>query len=364
MAFRPHVRAILLVICAVMLGATTSYSQARGAKPAAQRELLALCGRCSSPTVTAKSGIGTANARAEGRMTREAVLATDGPCDGSTDKSCVQRETAKIYRATADCTTGRITTILEQSYTLAGLWDNSDIGGGQTKWRGADGQIVGRDNASDGLSISQQWEILCPGPVTPALIARAQARPAAAQTASLCAGQRYCDEVNSMIATVTDVRTSLYQTTARVLSVTIRFQNKTNRPLILGYVSGSAVAIDEQGNRYTIASPSNVRGISEIASQFDPKFQIAPGESGDARFELTWRIDSRAVIGQRAWDLDISIREVNEVGPGQYRFGTEHALQFKALQPANLSTAAPAAAPGAALPTVPVAAGAGRAGTV
>jgi len=376
MAFRPYVRLILLTVCAVTLGATTSYSQARGAKPAQPRELLALCGRCPSPTVTAKSGIGTANARAEAKMTQQAVLATDGPCDGSTDKSCVQRETAKIYRATADCTAGRITTILEQSYTLAGLWDNSDIGGGQTRWRGADGQIVGRDNASDGLSISQQWEVLCPGPVTQALIARAAklnasapargAAPAAApaQTASLCAGQRYCDEVSSMVATVTDVRTSLYQTTARVLSLTIRFQNKSNRPLILGYVSGSAVAIDEQGNRYTIASASNVRGISEIAPQFDPKFQIGPGESGDARFELTWRIDSRAVIGQRAWDLDISIREVNEVGPGQYRFGTEHALQFKGLQPANLSTAAPAAAPGSALPTVPAATGTGRAGTV
>ena len=377
MAFRPYVRAILLLICAVMLGATTSYSQARGAKPAAPRELLALCGRCSSPTVTAKSGIGTANARAEGRMTREAVLATDGPCDGSTDKSCVQRETAKIYRASADCTAGRITTILEQSYTLAGLWDNSDIGGGQTKWRGADGQIVGRDNASDGLSISQQWELLCPGPVTPALIARAatpnaaapaqaraaapsavaaaQARPAApAQTASLCAGQRYCDEVASFVATVTDLRTSIAQNT-RVLSVTLRFQNKLNRPLILGYVTGSAVAIDEQGNRYTITSATNVRGIGEISTRFDPKFNIPPGQSGDARFELTWGVDPRAIIGQRSWDLDIAIREVNEVASGQYRFGAEHALEFKTLQPAGVSTAAPATG---GLPTV---AGAGQA---
>src|SRR5688572_33371686 len=125
MAFRPYVRLILLTVCAVTLGATTSYSQARGAKPAQQRELLALCGRCPSPTVTAKSGIGKANARAEAKMTQQAVLATDGPCHGSTDKSCVQRETARTNSPTADCTAGRITTILEQSYTLAALGDNT-----------------------------------------------------------------------------------------------------------------------------------------------------------------------------------------------------------------------------------------------
>src|SRR5688500_11743523 len=144
MAFRPYVRLILLTVCAVTLGATTGYSQARGAKPAQPRELLALCGRCPSPTGTAKSGTGSATARAAAEMTQHGGLDQEGPRDGSTDKSCVQRETAKIYRATADCTAGRITTILEQSHTLAGLWDNSDIGGGQTRWRGADGQIVGR----------------------------------------------------------------------------------------------------------------------------------------------------------------------------------------------------------------------------
>lgn len=71
----------------------------------------------------------------------------------------------KIYRATADCTAGRITTVHGQTYTLAGTWDHSDIGSGRTRWRDATGTIVGRDHASSGLGIAQQWEVLCPGPL-------------------------------------------------------------------------------------------------------------------------------------------------------------------------------------------------------
>jgi hypothetical protein len=82
----------------------------------------------------------------------------------------VQRELAtdaakKTYRASADCTAGRITAVDGQTYTLAGIWDNSDIGAGRTRWRDASGAIVGRDNASGGLGIAQQWEVLCPGPL-------------------------------------------------------------------------------------------------------------------------------------------------------------------------------------------------------
>ena len=79
-------------------------------------------------------------------------------------QGCIEREKAEIgkkYRATADCTKGRITTIDGESFTLAGVWAD-DVGRGRTKWRDKTGQIVGQDNASNGLAISQQWEVLCP----------------------------------------------------------------------------------------------------------------------------------------------------------------------------------------------------------
>ena len=141
-----------------------------------------------APSVTKKTGIGTANAVAEAKVTREDIA---GWCANWTpdDAGCVAREMAtddakRSYRATADCTRGRITPIDGETYSLDGVWDASDIGAGRTRWRDASGTVVGRDNAS-GLEIAQQWEVLCPGPLTvtpgtkaPAAKALAPASPA------------------------------------------------------------------------------------------------------------------------------------------------------------------------------------------
>src|SRR4029453_18047904 len=66
-----------------------------------------------APTITSKSGIGTAHAVAEAKATRKEI---EGWCANWTpdDKGCVARELAsdaarKTYRASADCTKGRIT---------------------------------------------------------------------------------------------------------------------------------------------------------------------------------------------------------------------------------------------------------------
>lgn len=132
----------------------------------AEAEWLSLGSKHWAPTVFRKSGIGTANAVAEARVTREAI---SGWCENwsPNDRGCVEREMSSdeakaTYRASADCARGRITTVYGKTYTLAGRWDHSDIGGGRTRWRDESGNIVGRDNASGGLGISQQWEVLCP----------------------------------------------------------------------------------------------------------------------------------------------------------------------------------------------------------
>jgi len=139
------------------------------APAAAADEWLSLGNQQWAPTVTSKSGIGTANAVAEAKVTRKEL---EGWCANWSpgDKGCVARELANpdtklTYRASADCTQGRITPVNGETYTLAGAWDKSDIGAGRTRWRDAAGKIAGRDNASGGLAISQQWELLCPGPL-------------------------------------------------------------------------------------------------------------------------------------------------------------------------------------------------------
>jgi hypothetical protein len=127
---------------------------------------LAICSKCASPTIFSKTGAGTANAVAQARMTREELA--DWCANWNPDsKDCMKQQLAeydlnKVYTAKADCTRGRITPIDGATYTYAGVWDASDIGEGRSKWKDASGQIVGRDNASGGLGISQQWEELCP----------------------------------------------------------------------------------------------------------------------------------------------------------------------------------------------------------
>lgn len=144
---------------------------------------LSLCSQCLSPTIISKSGIGTAQAVAIARMTREGAAEWCGSWRPDVSQAaCVKQALAeeppgKTYRASADCTQGRITAVDGATYRLAGVW-TSDVGRGRTKWRDSSGHIVGQDNASNGLGISQQWEILCPG-ATPGSAPRQPATAAA-----------------------------------------------------------------------------------------------------------------------------------------------------------------------------------------
>ena len=151
------------LLCAVaLLGMTTA--------AAAAEEWLSLGDPKSwSATIFSKSGIGTASAVAQARVTRKSI---QGWCENWSpgDKQCVSGilkdlDLSTVYRAEANCQAGSIVPTTGGRYTLAGIWDNRDIGGGRSKWRDSKGAIVGRSTAAGGLAISQQWEVLCPGPL-------------------------------------------------------------------------------------------------------------------------------------------------------------------------------------------------------
>jgi hypothetical protein len=152
---------LAIAISALLAAGAAGAASARG-----EADWLAICAKCMAPTIQTRSGFGTANASATARITRDEVV--DWCSNWSPgDTTCVATQMASddvktIYRASADCTRGRITAVDGQTYSLAGRWDASDIGAGRSRWRDASGQIVGRDNASGGLGISQQWEVLCP----------------------------------------------------------------------------------------------------------------------------------------------------------------------------------------------------------
>lgn len=144
----------------------------------AEEEWLSLCGKCLSPTIYSKTGAGTANAVALARITEAGARAWcenwepgRGDC---VRQQMSQPEASQTFRASADCPAGRITAVDGQAYRRDGVWPPGDIGAGRARFRDAQGRIVGRDNASGGLGIAQQWEVLCPQKAA----ARPTARPA------------------------------------------------------------------------------------------------------------------------------------------------------------------------------------------
>jgi hypothetical protein len=177
-----------------------------------------------------------------------------------------------------------------------------------------------------------------------ALAALSLAAGALTAQASPCAGRANCTAVPSFVATITDFRTSTQDRT-RLVTATVRFENRTDRPLRLAYVQGSGLVTDDQGNRYVVYGAEAVRGMGEVnARAFDPKFVLQPGEGSDARFELMWRPGGNEIHGT-SYDLELAVREIEPLPASQFRLGREHALHFRALGGAAATVASAAATP-------------------
>ena len=149
------------------------------------------------------------------------------------------------------------------------------------------------------------------------------------RTASVCGGNPHCAEVSTFVATVTDMRQSVAGGT-RVISLTVRFRNKSDGPLVLGYVTGSGVITDDRGNRYMVDSYGGmgVRGIGLVSpGSIDPKFTLRAGESADARLEFMWAPGGR--LFGTSFIVELAVREIQPLPGDQWRLGQEHALQFR-----------------------------------
>jgi hypothetical protein len=190
---------------------------------------------------------------------------------------------------------------------------------------------------------------ISPGRGSAQRAAAPQAAPAAqgAQAASICGGQAACYETDDFAVIMTDFRVS--KTGGwKVIDTTLHFQNKTNQPLILGYTEGSAMAIDDQGNRYGLANqPNAVRGIGRVqGNSIDPKFSLGPAGSGDTMFELAWA-PGQSTEGVN-FELDLSIREIHALEGGQFSLAGEAPLQFRGLANGAFGGSTPGTAAGAA----------------
>src|SRR6266446_9600220 len=146
--------------------------------------------------------------------------------------------------------------------------------------------------------------------------------------AGACGGQPLCLETNDFIATVTSFRTSTGGT-SRIINVSVRFQNRTAQPLVLGYVANSGITTDERGNRYIVYGGNAYRGIGLVyGNTFDPRLTLRPAGSGDAQFEMHLPATSQNV-GQ-TFTVDLTIDEINTTG-NQPALGGEFPLHFEGL---------------------------------
>lgn len=165
---------------------------------------------------------------------------------------------------------------------------------------------------------------------TAALLGVASVWASTAWAQSQCPGEPLCRDAGRFTATVADFRVSPNTIGNRPLSLTVRFQNKTTAPLILGYVDGTAAAFDDRGHKYVLANGRKLQGLGLVTRQrFDPKFTLGPGESADARLELNFF--ARGVVVGTAFDLEMAVREIEPLPGGQFRLGREHALSWQSL---------------------------------
>lgn len=177
---------------ALLAGAVLAPALCGGA--AVAQDWLSLCGKCLSPSVHSKSGIGTANAVALARITRQDAQGWCENWESDRVADCVREQMAapearREYRASADCSAGRITPIDGKTYRLDGAWPRGSMGEGRSRWRDARGRVVGADHASGGLAIAQQWEVLCPNAARAAARPGVAPAPAPAPTAAFRVGQ-------------------------------------------------------------------------------------------------------------------------------------------------------------------------------
>jgi hypothetical protein len=188
---------------------------------------------------------------------------------------------------------------------------------------------------------------------TPSILAQKSkptggAKPQNAATAdtaqkSACGNLTFCYDTADFTATITQFRTSTDGSGNKILDAIVHFKNKTDQVLSLGYADGSADGMDDHGNRFEL-NKNGVRGMGIVTGTTpDAKFVLQASGTGDARFELLW--NPKDQIAGATYELDLSIREMNQGDDKKWALGNETLLHYDALANGSAS-AAPAGSGG------------------
>jgi hypothetical protein len=155
------------------------------------------------------------------------------------------------------------------------------------------------------------------------------AAPAADQQSTACGAKAYCYDTPHFAATVTSFRTSTVNG-YKLIDTSIRFLNKTDQPLVLGYVTASGFATDDRGNRSAVGGPNGYRGIGlVVGNNFDPKMIVRPGGWGEAQFELVLQ-GWPEIVGFH-YVLDLTVAEIKTLEGNQHMLDGEYPLHFEGL---------------------------------
>jgi len=310
----------LLGILAVLTFALSSLAEEQG-------DWISLCSKCLSPSVSSKSGIGTTNATASGKVTLKDAQMWCGSWEPD-NKACPNEQLAsekgQVYKISANCQAGKLTSPDGTAYTRTSeRWDSSDVGADEPKFRGQDGKLVGRDNASGGLDLAANWELLC------------GKKPSAAAVVDGCAGKQHCDSNKEFSAEVIGLTGTIVGGRHHLVKMNIRFTNLSDRPIILAYVTSTSGGVDNLGNAYYWGRASthdiSTTGIGLLEGRkADTQFQLNPGEARNATFAIIRYEAARKPLGH-SFTYNTTIAELHNLGGGSVESVKQYSLNFPHL---------------------------------
>jgi hypothetical protein len=173
-----------------------------------------------------------------------------------------------------------------------------------------------------------------PAPAGESMTAPAPASQAVPLEADLCAGRARCYSAGTFIAEVTQL-TAGVEGRHHVLRSVLRFRNMSNQPIILGYKATTSGASDNLGNRYYYGRAGthdvSVQGMGILEGRgADAQFQLAPGQSREARFAMIRFEVLNKQLGT-SFNEDMTVALLEPLPGNQIRMGRDFALGFHDL---------------------------------
>lgn len=170
------------------------------------------------------------------------------------------------------------------------------------------------------------------------------AAPAGGSDGTACGDRKWCDDAGIFTAQVKSVspsKASGYQ----FVTLNIKVTNLLQEPVILCYLSGSALGTDEKGNRYGTRN-DKVRGIGICAgNSLNSQFQLRPGESRDWAIDYYTGIYRGTVLGV-VWKADFTLQRLQPIPGNQIQTDGDYAVSFENLTASSSGDAGTNAAKG------------------